>query len=215
MSIHGDRANPYTLWLAAYDLLGEKPAQRLGSATPSGKRWSRAKPITEPSPQGRSNSPYVAGDAPGSSTTSPRPTSSTWSPAPSSATGPSGSTTAGPAQTGCCAVQRPRRITRRARFAMSTPWREGRATAAAVRQTTDTPRAWATRAGSSAGTTQPRCSPTSMVCSRASTSIATPGQRHKVSSLMTYSRSTSTPSSTASSVAPHGAPNNNPSPADQ
>jgi hypothetical protein len=26
MSIHGDRANPYTLWLAAYDLLGEKPA---------------------------------------------------------------------------------------------------------------------------------------------------------------------------------------------
>jgi hypothetical protein len=169
MSIHGDRANPYTLWLAAYDLLGEKPAQRLGSATPSGKRWSRAKPITEPSPQGRSNSPYVAGDAPGSSTTSPRPTSSTWSPAPSSATGPSGSTTAGPAQTGC----------------------------------------------SSAGTTQPRCSPTSMVCSRASTSIATPGQRHKVSSLMTYSRSTSTPSSTASSVAPHWAPNNNPSPADQ
>jgi hypothetical protein len=128
MSIHGDRANPYTLWLAAYDLLGEKPAQRLGSATPSGKRWSRAKPITEPSPQGRSNSPYVAGDAPGSSTTSPRPTSSTWSPAPSSATGPSGSTTAGPAQTGCCAVQQPRRMTRRARFAMSTPWREGRAT---------------------------------------------------------------------------------------
>ena len=26
MSIHGDRANPYTLWVAAYDLLGEKPA---------------------------------------------------------------------------------------------------------------------------------------------------------------------------------------------
>lgn len=26
MAIHGDRANPYTLWLAAYDLLGEKPA---------------------------------------------------------------------------------------------------------------------------------------------------------------------------------------------
>jgi hypothetical protein len=26
MSIYGDRANPYTLWLAAYDLLGEKPA---------------------------------------------------------------------------------------------------------------------------------------------------------------------------------------------
>ena len=26
MSIHGDRANPYTLWVAAYDLLGKKPA---------------------------------------------------------------------------------------------------------------------------------------------------------------------------------------------
>jgi glyoxylase-like metal-dependent hydrolase (beta-lactamase superfamily II) len=26
MSIHGNRANPYTLWLAAYDLLGQKPA---------------------------------------------------------------------------------------------------------------------------------------------------------------------------------------------
>ena len=26
MSIHGDRANPYTLWVAAYDLLGEKLA---------------------------------------------------------------------------------------------------------------------------------------------------------------------------------------------
>jgi len=26
MAIHGDRANPYTLWVAAYDLLGEKPA---------------------------------------------------------------------------------------------------------------------------------------------------------------------------------------------
>jgi hypothetical protein len=26
MSIHGDRANPYTLWVAAYDLLGNKPA---------------------------------------------------------------------------------------------------------------------------------------------------------------------------------------------
>jgi hypothetical protein len=26
MSIHGDRANPYTPWVAAYDLLGEKPA---------------------------------------------------------------------------------------------------------------------------------------------------------------------------------------------
>jgi hypothetical protein len=26
MSIHGDRANPYTLWLAAYDLVGKKPA---------------------------------------------------------------------------------------------------------------------------------------------------------------------------------------------
>ena len=26
MSIHGDRANPYTLWVAAYDLVGEKPA---------------------------------------------------------------------------------------------------------------------------------------------------------------------------------------------
>ena len=26
MSIHGDRANPYTLWVAAYDLLREKPA---------------------------------------------------------------------------------------------------------------------------------------------------------------------------------------------
>jgi glyoxylase-like metal-dependent hydrolase (beta-lactamase superfamily II) len=26
MSIHGDRANPYTLWVAAYDLLGQKPA---------------------------------------------------------------------------------------------------------------------------------------------------------------------------------------------
>jgi glyoxylase-like metal-dependent hydrolase (beta-lactamase superfamily II) len=26
MSIHGDRANPYTLWLAAYDLLGQTPA---------------------------------------------------------------------------------------------------------------------------------------------------------------------------------------------
>ena len=26
MSIHGDRANPYTLWVAAFDLLGEKPA---------------------------------------------------------------------------------------------------------------------------------------------------------------------------------------------
>lgn len=26
MSIHGDQANPYTLWVAAYDLLGEKPA---------------------------------------------------------------------------------------------------------------------------------------------------------------------------------------------
>jgi len=24
MAIHGDRANPYTLWVAAYDLLGEK-----------------------------------------------------------------------------------------------------------------------------------------------------------------------------------------------
>ncbi len=26
MSIHGDRANPYTLWVAAYDLAGERPA---------------------------------------------------------------------------------------------------------------------------------------------------------------------------------------------
>jgi hypothetical protein len=26
MAIHGDRANPYTLWVAAYDLLGEKPS---------------------------------------------------------------------------------------------------------------------------------------------------------------------------------------------
>jgi glyoxylase-like metal-dependent hydrolase (beta-lactamase superfamily II) len=26
MSIHGDRANPYTLWVAAYDLVGDKPA---------------------------------------------------------------------------------------------------------------------------------------------------------------------------------------------
>jgi glyoxylase-like metal-dependent hydrolase (beta-lactamase superfamily II) len=26
MSVHGDRANPYTLWVAAFDLLGEKPA---------------------------------------------------------------------------------------------------------------------------------------------------------------------------------------------
>ena len=26
MAIHGDRANPYTLWLAAYDQLGDKPA---------------------------------------------------------------------------------------------------------------------------------------------------------------------------------------------
>jgi glyoxylase-like metal-dependent hydrolase (beta-lactamase superfamily II) len=26
MSIHGDRANPYTLWVAAFDLLGGKPA---------------------------------------------------------------------------------------------------------------------------------------------------------------------------------------------
>ena len=26
MSIHGDRANPYTVWVAADDLLGKKPA---------------------------------------------------------------------------------------------------------------------------------------------------------------------------------------------
>ena len=42
--------------------------------------------------------PYVAGEVPGCSTTSPSPTGSTWSPAPSSATGPSGCTTAGTAK---------------------------------------------------------------------------------------------------------------------
>jgi gluconate 2-dehydrogenase alpha chain len=49
-------------------------------------------------------------------------------------------------------------------------------------------------------------------CSPESTSIATPGQQHKASSLMTSSRRTSTPSITASWVAPHWAPNNNSSP---
>jgi hypothetical protein len=115
--------------------------------------------------KGRSNSPDVAGDVTRLFDDVPWPTGSTWFPAPSSATGTSASTTADRRKQGCCAVQRPRRMTRRARFAMSTHGGRAGLPAAAARQTTDTPMAWATRAGSSAGTTQPRCSPTSTCAS--------------------------------------------------